>query len=80
MRGWLARSLLRTSGADAHAAVGGVASIWSRPSVVDIDEHGGVLDVVLHQVDEIGAAAEELRAAAGDGLNGSDREWWRAGR
>ena len=38
--------------------------------MVDVDERCGVLDAVLHQVDEVGAAAEELRSAGGDGVDG----------
>ena len=68
MISWLARSLLRTPGADEGAAVGG--GYLSEAEVGDVDEGGGVLDVVLHQVDEVGAAAEELGSAGGDGVDG----------
>ncbi len=38
--------------------------------VSDVDERCGLLDVGLHQVDEVGSAAEELRSAGGDGVDG----------
>ena len=58
--------------ADAGADGGGVAGggDLSEVEVGDVDEGGGVLDVVLHQVDEVGSAAEELRSAGGDGVDG----------
>src|ERR1700747_1003881 len=34
-----------------------------------VDEGGGVLDVVSHQIDEVGAAAEEFCTAGGDGVD-----------
>ena len=58
MSGWLARSVLLDEGADGDAA--GVTSDFVETDVVDVDEGGGMLDVVLHEVDEVGAAAEEL--------------------
>ena len=48
-----------------------VMVIWVKLEMVDVDERGGMLDVVLHQVDEVGAAAEKLRSAwVGDGVDG----------
>ncbi len=38
--------------------------------VSDIDQRGRVLDVVLHQVDQIGSAAEKLRALLSAGVDG----------
>ena len=47
--------------------------------VVDVDERGGVLDVVLHQVDEVGAAAEELGVCGRRRRGWLRRGRWRAG-
>ena len=38
--------------------------------VVDVDEGGGVLDAVLHEVDEVGAAAEAFGSVCGEGVDG----------
>ena len=77
--GWLARSELRTSGADGDAAVG-LAVDLGEAEVVDVDEGGGVLDAVLHEVDEVGAAAEELCALWRRRRGWRRRGRWRAGR
>ena len=58
--------------ADSGSDGGGVAGRGDvgEVEVGDVDEGGGVLDVGLHQVDEVGAAAEELRSAGRDGMDG----------
>ncbi len=68
MVSWLARSLLRTPAP--MMVVVPVAADLIEADVRDVDERGGMLDVVLHQVDEVGAAAEELGSASGDGVEG----------
>lgn len=55
------------AGADGRDVPGG--SDVNEVDVSDVDEGSGVLDVVPHQVDEIGAAAEELRSVDRDGLD-----------
>src|ERR1700690_4307202 len=52
----------------------------------DVDESARLLDVVLHEIDEVGAAAEKLCAARGDGVESLIRcgyaligEWIHAG-
>ncbi len=42
----------------------------SEVEVGDVDEGGGLLDAVLHQVDEVGASAEEFGVFGGDGVEG----------
>ena len=69
---WLARSLLRTQ-APMMAVPPARMVICVEVEVVDVDERGGVLDAVLHQVDEIGASAEELCSVGGDGVDGLRR-------
>ena len=64
------------TGADEGRAAGG--GDLGEVEVSDVDEGGGVLDVVLHQVDEVGAAAEELCSVGGDGVEASSARW-RAG-
>ena len=68
MVSWLARSLLRTPAPMTVSVAGG--GDLGEGEVGDVDEGGGVLDVVLHQVDEVGASAEELGSAGGDGVDG----------
>ena len=65
---WLARSLLRTPAP--MVVMPPAVVILGEAEVVDVDEGGGVLDAVLHQVDEVGAAAEELGSGCGDGVDG----------
>jgi len=59
-----------TSADDSAAAGAG----WDlgELEVGDVDEGGGVLDVVLHEVEEVGATAEELRALGGAGVGEED--------
>ena len=56
-------------GADAQAAVGEVFGIFERQAA-DVDQVGGPLDLELHQIEQVGAAANELCAAAGHGGDG----------
>ena len=55
--------------ADDDAAVGVVVD-FDEVEVGDVDQGGGLLDAVLHQVDEIGASAEEFGVLGGDGVEG----------
>ena len=48
----------------------GAAVILREVEVGDVDESGGVRDAVLHQVDEVGASAEEFGVRSRDGLDG----------
>ena len=70
MRGWLARSLLRTMAPMVTLRSGRGGDLETEIEVSDVDEDGGVFDAVLHEVDEVGASAEELRVGGGDGLEG----------
>jgi len=56
---------IRGLGADANSAIGQVFNIPQRQAA-DVDEMGGPLDLELHQIEQIGAAADELGAASGD--------------
>ena len=56
-------------GSDGGDAVGG-AGDFGEMEVVDVDEGGGMLDAGAHEVDEVGAAAEELGSVGGDGMDG----------
>ncbi len=51
-------------GADAQAAVRGLLDAVQR-EFADVDEAGGALDAGLHQVDQVGAAAEEAGVRVG---------------
>ena len=65
---WLARSLLRTP-APMVVALPEVMT-WVRSRWVTSMSVVGCSTFVLHQVDEVGSAAEELRSASGDGVDG----------
>ena len=54
---------------DEQAAVWGFGYL-SEFEVGDVDEGGGLFDSVLHQVDKVGASAEEFGAFCGYGVEG----------
>ena len=56
------RVLVACQGAEPETAVGGGCDVMQRQAV-DVDEQRRSHDPLLHQVDEIGAARDELRAA-----------------
>ena len=66
-------------GADAQSSVREVVGILQRQAA-DVYQVGGALDLELHQIEQVGAAADELCAAAGDGGDGGLRGPSRARR
>ena len=79
--GWSAVSALRAS-APRRSPPSGSSSIFARASAVDIHQVCRHLDLLLHQVDQVGAAGQELCCAAPIALtapSGSLARWYSNG-
>ena len=73
MSAWFGEVGVADHGTDGDAAFGRGGDL-GEAEVIDIDERGRCLDAILHQVDEVGAARQELGAvgrARVDGVVGS---------
>ena len=58
---------IRHERADAHAAVRGLLDLVQRQPR-DVDQPRGAFDILLHQVDQVGAAGDEFRRRIGGDL------------